>query len=63
MKTAKNPTNDTDKELYNLWEDMDEGKLNDMNPVVTPITVPVINGDAATIKCLANNKSIENIGL
>ena len=40
---------------------MDEDELNDMNLVVTPFTVPLIKGDAETIKRLASNESIKNL--
>ena len=42
---------------------MEEDELNGMDPFDTPFTVPLIKGDAATIKLLANNKSAENPGL
>ena len=62
-KAANTPTNDNKEELDNLWEDMDESELDDMDPVITPFIVPPINGDAATIECLANNESKKNLGL
>ena len=42
---------------------MNEDELDDLNPVDTPFTVPLIGGDAAAIKRLANDKSVENLGL
>ena len=62
-KAANTPTNDNKEELDNLWEDMDESELDDMDPVITPCMVPPINGDAATIECLTNNESKKNLGL
>ena len=62
-KTAKITSNNNKTELNDLWEDMDEVELDDMDPVVTPFTVPLINSDAATDKRLANDKSKKNLGL
>ena len=50
-------------ELDNLWEDMDEDKLDSLDGTDTPFTVPLIGGDAATIKRLANDESVTNLGL
>ena len=37
--------------------------MDDVDPVVTPLMVPLINRNETTIKRLENNKSLENIGL
>ena len=63
QKKPNNPANNTSKELNNLWEDMDEGEPDNMDPVVTPFTVPLINGGAVTIKHLANTESVKNLEL
>ena len=42
---------------------MNEDELDDLDPVDTPFTVPLIGGNAAAIKRLANDKSVENLGL
>ena len=52
-----------EEELDNLWEDIDENELDDMDPIDTLFPVPLTNRDAAAIKRLANNKSVENLGL
>ena len=62
-KVAKNPTNENGKELDDLWEDIDEGALDDLDPVVTSFMVPCVNRDAAMMKCLSNNKSANNLEL
>ena len=62
-KAAKTTTNNDEDTLDDLSEDMDEGELDDIDPVVTPFTVPVMNGDAAISKRLANYESEKNIGL
>ena len=63
MTKAANTASVNKEELDNLWEDMDKGDLDDTDPVVTPFTVPLTNRDAAAIKRLANNKSVENLRL
>ena len=42
---------------------MNEDKLGDLDPLNTPFTVSLIGGDAAAIKRLANNESVENLSL
>ena len=42
---------------------MKENKLSNLDPGNTPFTVPLIGGDAAAIKRLANDESVENLGL
>ena len=78
MKPAKNgewenieeklatPTKKADEdkeELDDLWEDMDEDELNNLDTVDAPFTVPLIDGDAAAINRLATDKCVENLGL
>ena len=62
-KAAKTPANDINEEPDDLWEDTVEGELGDMDPVVTSFTVPLINGETATIKRLTNKKIVKNLGL
>ena len=50
-------------ELDDLWEDMDEDELDDLDVADTPFTVPLIDGDAATIQRLANYESVTSLGL
>ena len=42
---------------------MNEDKLDNMDPANTPFTVSLIKGDATMIKYLANDESVENLGL
>ena len=42
---------------------MDEDELDDLDTVDAPFTVPLIDGDAAAIKRLANNESVTNLDL
>ena len=51
------------EELDDLWEDMDDNELDDLDVADAPFTVPLIGGDAATIKRLANDESVTNLGL
>ena len=54
---------DEDQEyLDDLWEDMGEDKLDDLDVADAPFTVPLIGGDAAAIKQLANDESVTNLG-
>ena len=62
-KVAKKAADDNSKELDNLWEDIREGDLDDLDPVVTYFTVPYTNLDTTTMKRLTNNKSVKNLGL
>ena len=62
-KSATPTTNNDEDKLDNMWEDMDEGKLDAMDPVVTPCTVPLINVYTATIKRLTNDGSRKKTGL
>ena len=41
---------------------MDEDKLDDLDLVDAPFTVPLIGGNAAEIKRLANDEFVENLG-
>ena len=50
-------------ELDNLWEDMDDNELDTLDVADTPFTVPLIGGDATTIKRLADDESVTNLGL
>ena len=55
---------DTDQEeLDDLYEDMDEDELDKLDAADAPFIVPLIGGDSATIKRLANDKSVTNRGL
>ena len=51
------------EELDELWKDMDEDELNKLDAVDAPFTVPLIDGDVAAIKRLANDESVTNLGL
>ena len=51
------------EELDDLWEDMNEDELDNLDPVNAPFRVPLIGGNAAAIKQLANDESVENLGL
>ena len=42
---------------------MDEDELDKLDAADAPFTVPLICGDAATIKRLANDESLTNLGL
>ena len=42
---------------------MDEEELGNLDVVDAPFTVPLIGGDAATIKRLANDESVTHLGL
>ena len=42
---------------------MDEDELDDLDVADAPFTVPLLGGDAATIKRLANDESVTNLGL
>ena len=42
---------------------MDEDELDELDTADAPFTVPLIGGDAATIKRLANDESVTNLGL
>ena len=42
---------------------MGEDELDKLDAADTPCTVPLIGGDAATIKRLANDESVTNLGL
>ena len=42
---------------------MNEDELDDLDPGNIPFTVPLIGGDAAAIKRLANDELVENLGL
>ena len=48
-------------EQEDLWEDMNKGELDNLDPGGTPLTVPLIDRDAAAIRRLANNKCVENL--
>ena len=52
-----------DTKLDNLWEDMDEEELDELETAGTGLTVPLANGDAAVIKKLSNDDAEENLGL
>ena len=41
---------------------MDEAELDELDAVDAPFTVPLISGDVATIKRLANDESVTNLG-
>ena len=61
--TATKDGDEDQEELDNIWEDMDKDELDDLDPVEAPLTVPLIDGNAAAIKQLSNNESVENLGL
>ena len=42
---------------------MNKDELDDLDPADTPFTVPLIGGDTAAIKRLANDESVDNLGL
>ena len=42
---------------------MNEDELDKLDAVDAPFTVPLIGGDAAAIKQLANDESVTNLGL
>ena len=42
---------------------MSKEEFDDLDPGDTPFTVPLIGGDAAAIKQLVNDESVENLGL
>ena len=50
LATAAKKTYEDQEELDDLWEDMDEDELDDMDTVDAPFTFPLIGGDAAVIK-------------
>ena len=51
------------EELDDLWKDMNEDELDELDVTDAPFTVPLIGGDAATINRLANDESVTNLGL
>ena len=51
------------EDLDELWEDMDEDELDELDPPGTGLTVPQAGGDAATIKRLSNDDAEENLGM
>ena len=61
--TATEAEDEDQEELDDLWEDMNEVEFDNLDPGDKPFTVPLIGGDAAAIKRLANNESVENLGL
>ena len=42
---------------------MNKDELSDLDPGDAPFTVPLIGVDVAAIKQLANDESVENLGL
>ena len=62
VKSPKKADEDQD-ELDDLCEDMDEDELDNLDVADAPFIVLLIGGDAATIKRLANDKYVTNLGL
>ena len=63
LAEATKKVDEDQEELDNLWEDMDEDELDDLDTANAPFTVPLIGGNAAAIKRLANDESVTNLGL
>ena len=53
-KTSKKANEDQEK-LDDLWKDMDEDELDELDAADTPFTVPLLGGNIAAIKQLAND--------
>ena len=62
LATATKKANEDQEELDDLLEDMAEDKLDDLDVADTPFMVPLIGGNTAAIKRLANNESVTNLG-
>ena len=60
---ATKATGEDQEELDDVWEDMNKDELDNLDTGDTPFTVPLIGGNAAAIKQLANGESVENLGL
>ena len=63
LATATKKADEDQEELDDLWEDMDEDKLDELDAKNAPFTVPLVGGDVATIKRLTNDESVTNLGL
>ena len=61
--TATKEADEDQEELDDLWEDIHEDELDDLDAVDALFTVSLIGGDATAIKQLANDESVENLGL
>ena len=61
--TATKDAGEDQEELDDLWEDMNNDELDNLDPGDTSFTVPLVGGNAAAIKQLANNTSVDNLGL
>ena len=60
---AMEEVDEDQEELDDLWEDMDEDELDELDAADAPFTVPLIDGDAATMKPLANDEYVTTLGL
>ena len=63
LATATKKADEDQEELEDLWKDMDEDELDYLDAADAPFTVPLIGGNAAAIKQLANDEFVTNLGL
>ena len=50
-------------ELDDLWGEINDEELGELEPPVQRLAVPLVNGDAAAIKTLSNSNTEENLGM
>lgn len=64
-KTVAPPSDETVTiaELEDLWEDMDDDELDDLEPPAPGLMISLVNGEAAAIKKLSNSDAEENLGM